>query len=105
MSSLVEMNSPKIMAIIVTLALIMLLICPTQSMPTDDNSDKLSTRQKRWTFNTWRLHGRRELSNDIYSPKTSISSSLNTGRQYRIYNDDDEIAQKIHEHLLQLFQN
>ncbi len=35
---------------IIVTAMIMLLIIPIQSIP---------TRQKRWTFNTWRLHGRR----------------------------------------------
>ncbi len=120
MSSGLRMNSPKTIVMIAVLALIMLLVCPTQSRPTDDNSDKLSTRQKRWTFNTWRLHGRRQLSNgsiflsvkqnlclfiflvDLYSPKTLLSPS-NAGYQYQVFNDEDDMARKIHEHLLQIF--
>lgn len=45
----------------------MLLILPIQSMPTDDAFNKLSSHHKRWTFNTWRLHGRRQLPNSLFS--------------------------------------
>ena len=42
-------------------ALIILLIFPVQSMSIDDDFAKLPTSHKRWTFNTWRLYGRRQL--------------------------------------------
>jgi hypothetical protein len=46
---------------IIVTAMIMLLIIPIQSVP---------TRQKRWTFNTWRLHGRR------YAPINPITGLI-----------------------------
>ena len=45
-----QMNSSRIIVLITIAAMIMLLLIPVESIP---------TRQKRWTFNTWRLHGRR----------------------------------------------
>lgn len=59
------MNSSKIIFVFTIIALIMLFVCPIQSSTTNDQSDKLPIRHKRWTFNTWRLHGRRQLSNGL----------------------------------------
>ncbi|CAF3425112.1 unnamed protein product [Rotaria sp. Silwood1] len=92
-------------------------------MPTNDDLNKLPMHQKRWTFNTWRLHGRRQLSNgedaekcgfwpecplwialiDLYLPTTSLLSSLND-QQYEIFDDAEDDARKTHEHLSQFFQ-
>jgi len=60
-----KMNSSKIVFIIAVIALMMLFVFPIQSMSINDGSLKLPTRHKRWTFNTWRLHGRRQLSNGL----------------------------------------
>jgi hypothetical protein len=61
------MGSSKLTAMIAVLALIVLFIFPIGSMTIDNDSVKLPTRHKRWTFNTWRLHGRRQLSNGLIS--------------------------------------
>jgi len=41
----------------------MLIIIPIQSIP---------TRHKRWTFNSWRLHGRRYTPNTPLNPTTGL---------------------------------
>jgi hypothetical protein len=109
------MNSSKTIFIIAAIALIMLFVFPIQSISINDDSVQFPTRHKRWTFNTWRLHGRRQLSNgliliflkkkikniffllDFYSPKTS-----NGEYHSHIFNNDDDLARKIHERLSQL---
>jgi hypothetical protein len=50
------MNPLKTATMITITMLIMILIFLTHSMPTDELIKPL-TRHKRWTFNTWRLHG------------------------------------------------
>ncbi|UJR23781.1 hypothetical protein I4U23_026758 [Adineta vaga] len=90
------MISPKVIFLIAFLAIIMLFVCPSQSMPTDNTNSDLSTRQKRWTFNTWRLHGRRQLPNDYSTPQNQVYP-------YQIYSDEDELVRQIHERLLQAF--
>lgn len=67
MSFGLKMNSLKMLVVVNIIVLIMLLILPIQSMPTDDAFNKLSSHHKRWTFNTWRLHGRRQLPNSLFS--------------------------------------
>jgi hypothetical protein len=111
-----KMNSSKIVFIIALIALMMLFVFPIQSMSINDGSLKLPTRHKRWTFNTWRLHGRRQLSNgliyifikkkylfflflDLYFPKTS-----NVDHQYDMFNNENDVARKIHEPLSKFFQ-
>jgi len=59
------MPSSKTIFIVAVIALIMLFVYPIQSMSINDHSVKLPIRHKRWTFNTWRLHGRRQLSNGL----------------------------------------
>ena len=57
---------------IAVIAFMFLLIFPIPSMTMNNDFVKLPTRHKRWTFNTWRLHGRRQLSNGLiflYSKK------------------------------------
>jgi hypothetical protein len=58
-----KMNSSKTILYLGVIALIMLFAFPIESMPINNESMKLPIRHKRWTFNTWRLHGRRQLSN------------------------------------------
>jgi hypothetical protein len=60
-----QMNSSKIIPMIAVIAFMMLLIFPIPSMTMNNDFVKLPTRHKRWTFNTWRLHGRRQLSNGL----------------------------------------
>ena len=57
------MMSRTTLVMIIVLLSIILLVSPMQSMSTNDHSMKSPVRQKRWTFNTWRLHGRRQASN------------------------------------------
>ncbi|CAF1063734.1 unnamed protein product [Rotaria sordida] len=71
-------------------------------MPTDDDLNKLPVHLKRWTFNTWRLHGRRQLSNDFYSPTTSLLPFLDD-QQYEVPNGEEDDARKAHEHISQFF--
>ncbi|CAF3389263.1 unnamed protein product [Rotaria sp. Silwood2] len=97
------MDCFKTFIIIDILALIMLIVFPIRSMPTNDDLMKLPIHQKRWTFNTWRLHGRRQLSNDFYSPTTSLLPSLDN-HQYDIFDDAEDDARKTPEHLSQFFQ-
>ncbi len=59
------MNSSKTIFIIAAIALIMLFVFPIQSISINDDSVQFPIRHKRWTFNTWRLHGRRQLSNGL----------------------------------------
>ncbi|CAF1403686.1 unnamed protein product [Adineta ricciae] len=66
-------------------------------MPTGkSNAADLSTRHKRWTFNTWRLHGRRQLSNGGIFEQ-------NAAYPYQVYNDEDDLVRQIHERLSQAF--
>ncbi len=97
MSFSLKMNSSKILFIIGVITLMMLFVLPVQSMSINDGSVKLPTRHKRWTFNTWRLHGRRQLSNGLYFPKTS-----NDDHHYEMFNNENDTLRKIHERLLQL---
>ncbi len=59
------MNSSKLILISAVMALILCLVVPIQSMSINADSAHLPIRHKRWTFNTWRLHGRRQLSNGL----------------------------------------
>jgi hypothetical protein len=59
------MPSSKTIFIVAVIALIMFFVYPIQSISINDHSVKLPTRHKRWTFNTWRLHGRRQLYNGL----------------------------------------
>ena len=78
-----EMNVSRRMLFVLMTILIIVLVNPIQSMTHDEHSDKLSARQKRWTFNTWRLHGRRQLS----------KIPLNENPQYEMFIDDEPIAE------------
>lgn len=108
------MNSSKTIFLFAIIALIMLFVYPIQSIPTNDQSENLPIRHKRWTFNTWRLHGRRQLSNgliliisfskknsllfcflDFYFPKTSNGN---------YENGINDITNKIDERLSEMFQ-
>ncbi|CAF3060156.1 unnamed protein product [Rotaria socialis] len=88
-----KMNSFKTLVLVDIIALIMLLVFPIQSMPTNDDFASLPIQHKRWTFNTWRLHGRRQLSDDFYSSKTSLSPFLDD-HQYQIFTDEEYEAPK-----------
>lgn len=70
--------------------LIIVLVLPIQSMTIDD---QLSPREKRWTFNTWRLHGRRQLSKIPFHDHP----------RYQVLIHDDPLARPIHEHLSEFF--
>ena len=74
--------------------LIILLVLPIQSMTIHDQSNQLSRREKRWTFNTWRLHGRRQLSKIPFHDHP----------QYQVLINDDPLARPINEHLSEFFQ-
>ena len=55
------MKKSQTFVTIIVLLSIILLVSPMQSMSINDHSVQSAVnRQKRWTFNTWRLHGRRQ---------------------------------------------
>ena len=60
------MNTLKFILFTVSLASFLLLLVPVRSMSIHDHSIDAPARHKRWTFNTWRLHGRRQMP-EIYS--------------------------------------
>ncbi|CAF1316165.1 unnamed protein product [Adineta steineri] len=61
------MNSSKTIATVISVtALIILFVSPLQSMPIHD---------KRWTFNTWQLHGPRYTPHTSTNPTTEAYSS------------------------------
>lgn len=74
--------------------LIISLVLPCQSMIIQDHSNRLARREKRWTFNTWRLHGRRQLS----------KIPFHNHPQYQLVINDEPLARPIHEHLSEYFQ-
>lgn len=57
------MNRSVITVFCVVFVLAMLFAYPVQSNAVGEQSDSAAIRDKRWTFNTWRLHGRRQLFN------------------------------------------
>ena len=100
------MNSLKNIFLFTTVALILLFVFPIQSV--DEHSEKAPTRHKRWTFNTWRLHGRRQLANglivffslrildffflDFYSSKPFPTDE---DHAYEIFHNDNDLAREL----------
>jgi hypothetical protein len=108
------MYSSKTIFLFAVVALIMLFVFPIQSI--NEHSEKLPTRFKRWTFNTWRLHGRRQLANGLicfyltefyvfFVFKLDFDSSktfpVDQNHPYEMLNNENDLA---YEHLLELLQ-
>ncbi|UJR25081.1 hypothetical protein I4U23_006441 [Adineta vaga] len=73
------MNSLKTVRMIITVtALIILVVSPIQSM---------STHGKRWTFNTWRLHGSRNTPQASTLSTTEPASSTIAINVEQLLND------------------
>jgi len=105
MRSTHQVHFGKTVVVIIIIA-IMLFVLPVQSMLIRD-----SARDKRWTFNSWRLHGRREASdlsplhmNDMYAPMAPPSEADLRYQLVNIVDGDDDDAFKTLEHLLRLLQ-
>jgi hypothetical protein len=110
------MNSSKTIFLFAIVALIMLFVFPIQSIAINENSEKLPMRHKRWTFNTWRLHGRRQLANglivylrfrnvclfllDLYSSKSLPSDE---DHPYEMFSNENDMARTIHTRLTEFF--
>ena len=100
------MNLSKSMATLILIGSILFLVCAQRSWAAEDSGiGKPSTRHKRWTFNTWRLHGRRQLPaippTDPYAMGTSSSFLL---ADHPFGSNEDGDAETIGERLLRVLQ-
>ena len=97
------MNLFKSMTALILIGSILLIVCAQGSA-----LGKAPTRHKRWTFNTWRLHGRRQLpampSKDPYAIGTSSSLLLPEQPYPSFASNEGGDAETIGERLVRVLQ-
>ena len=98
------MNLSKSMAALILIGSILSLVCAREGSA----FDKAPARHKRWTFNTWRLHGRRQLSAmpsaDPYAMGASSSLLLADQPYPSFASNEGDDAETIGERLVRVLQ-
>jgi hypothetical protein len=92
------MNLSTLVSVISLTSLIFFVIISARSMSLDESLES-SAHVKRWTFNTWRLHGRR------HTPATPLNLSNDKAQQLlNTASSDENDPFKLLERLLRFFQ-